>query len=309
MAPDEQLAPVLSVVIVPFVGAKGLMECLKSLAAQVTDHQFEIIIPYDDGHPDIGRLGPDYPEVKFLAVPGRKTYAQLRAAGVLAAAGEIVAVTEDHCMPAPEWCENIILAHRKPEAGDKNPAAIGGPVEKAVPDTIVNWAMYFADYVRYANPVTEGPAVSLTDLNVSYKKTDLEFISGVWKEEFHENEVHAALTANGRVLWLSPMILVLQRREYTFGKAVQDRYAFGRLFASTRVGMVSGGKRALYALFSIFVPVLQFVRIIKHVRNKRKWGGELVKASPALLTLVTVWAGGEFMGYLTGRAGRSLAAG
>ena len=57
----------------------------------------------------------------------------------------------------------------------------------------LNWAVYFADYLRYALPFGEGPYPTLTDLNVSYKRSDLDEIKDLWNNEFHEPEIHGAL--------------------------------------------------------------------------------------------------------------------
>ena len=89
--------------------------------------------------------------------------------------------------------------------------AIGGAVEKQTPDKTLSWAFYLADYLRYLDP-QEGPSDHLTDGNVSYKRAALEKIKHLWAEEFHENVVHAALAGNGGSLWLSPKIIVRQKR-------------------------------------------------------------------------------------------------
>lgn len=61
---------------------------------------------------------PDAPTsgcVRWLRLPGHDSFA-LRAAGIAAARGSIVAITEDHCIAPPDWVRSIARAHADGEA-------------------------------------------------------------------------------------------------------------------------------------------------------------------------------------------------
>ncbi len=296
----EDTHPNLSVIIVPLVGHSAVARCLDLLSKQQDSIGMEIIIPYSESQHDLTRLQDVYPSVRLLSFADQKTYAELRSAGVRNALGDILAITEDHCQPAPDWCEQIMIAHQQEYA------AIGGIVEKELPDSALNWAIYFADYLRYSMPQAEGSSRSLTDLNVSYKRSAIDEISGVWADEFHENAVHDALSGRGETLWLSPAIMVNQQRSFSLAEAIRDRYAFGRLFASTRVGGAPASKRVQYLLFSIFVPVLLIFRILGLMRARGRWMGQFIRSLPAIILISLVWGYGEFIGYLTRKADPSL---
>jgi hypothetical protein len=294
--------PELSIIVVPMVGQKALPGCLEALHRQSHDSPtFEIIVPTDERTGDLGELKAQFPYVQFIDLGGKRTYAELRAFAVHRAQGEIIAITEDHCRPEPDWCLQIYHAHIAPYA------AIGGVVEKLTPDKPLNWAVYFADYLRYMPPLEAGTASGLTDLNVSYKRSELEAISEVWEYEFHEPSVHQALQERGQQLWLSPDIIVLQQRDLHWRAALWDRYAFGRLFASTRIAQAGLVKRFVYAGFSIIVPALQVWRTTRHILNKRRCQREYLRALPALILLSSIWAFGEMVGYLTGLPEQTLA--
>lgn len=293
---DNSANPDLSVIVVTLVGAGPLRRCLAALAAQEDAPVMEIIVPADEKLGETAVLQQEFPVVQFLSLAGRRTYAELRALGVQKARAGVVAITEDHCLPNPRWCCEIMTAH------ETNPAAaIGGPVAKEAPDAPLNWAIYFADYLRYAPPVTAGETHELTDLNVTYKRTALAKIGEVWAAEFHENAVHAALAANGETLWLAPELAVNQRRQMTLGQALRDRYAFGRLFASTRVQMGSAGQRLVYVATAVLVPFLLTWRVFGLIRQKGRRQAEFWRALPHLLLVNSAWAFGEFVGYLTGK--------
>lgn len=298
--PVKQL---LTVVVVILQGRNSLSRCLTALSRQTGVQNLEIIVPYDERSGSVSELQRDFPAVKFLRAEGTRTYAELRAVGVQNAQGDIVALTEDHCTPNPDWCAQILRAHAAPYA------AIGGAVDKVAPDTALNWAIYLADYVRYMNPVAAGPAHELTDCNVTYKRSALESIAQVWRDEFHEPAVHGALQARGQTLWLSPDIVVRQQRNLRLGEALRDRYAFGRLFGSGRAHSVSMQRRLIYLGSAILLPMLLLGRVAGHVYRKRRGMASFMRALPALVFLNTVWVWGEFIGYLTGRPEHSLTPG
>jgi hypothetical protein len=294
--------PSLSVVVVVLTGGKNyLSRCLASLTEQCAAPSPEIIVPCDESARHLLSLSQEFPEVRFLNIAReRLTYAELRAAGIKESQGRIVAITEDHCTPSPDWCEQIARAHEAPYA------AIGGAVEKRVPDSPLNWAFYLADYLRYMRPLPAAPSHTLTDCNVSYKRSALDAIATVWESEFHEPNVHAALHARGETLWLEPQIVVYQQRSLDLMSGIRDRYAFGRLFASTRFSKLTLAQRLLYSLLTLALPVVLVARVAGHILRKRRFLGEFVRALPYLILISTVWAGGEFLGYLTGTAEESL---
>ncbi len=294
--PDE-----LSVVVVPMVGKDHLVNCLDALQAQ-TSAPAEILVPHDDRLGDTSELGKTYSGVQFLKMDGRRTFAELRAYGIRNSQSAIVAITEDHCKPEPNWCQEILQKHAA-----TSHAAIGGAVEKEIPDSALDWAFYFADYLRYCNPLQEGPSHALTDLNVSYKRDRLASIEPLWASEFHENVVHAALEKGGQTLWLSPAVVVRQKRRLSLSQAIWDRYAFGRLFGSTRVAGQPTSRRLVFILTSLLIPFLLIARVAGSVRQKGRWSGEFVRALPALALISAIWAWGEFLGYVTGRPDAALA--
>lgn len=285
----------LSIIIVVLQGSASLRRTLRALQPQYRPGTMEILVPVDDSHREVLDLQTEFPQVRFASQAGVHTYAENRSLGAREASGELVAFTEDHCLPCPDWCQQIIDTHAK------DYAAVGGSVEKLSPDRLLNWAVYFADYLRYMNPIPAGSVRALTDLNVSYKRAALDTIAPIWSQQFHENQVNEALLEKGYILWFQPAMRVDQQRSFHFGQALQDRYAFGRLFASTRVEHAPLSRRLIYTAFSILVPFLQVARTTAQIVQKRRWIGKYLQAFPILFLLALVWASGEFMGYLTGR--------
>lgn len=300
--PTPEVNPELSVVLILLEGAKSLVRCLSALAQQQNAPPFEVLVPCDQRFRAEVTQVAGFPFMRVIAVDGLHTFAELRAIGVKQARGRIVAITEDHCVPRRDWCRQMVQAHVQPYA------AIGGAVEKLTPDSPLNWSFYLADYVRYMYPAPAGPALALTDCNVSYKRAVLAEIAKVWAVEFHEPLVHHALHARGKILWYAPTIVVQQQRSLQFAAAVRDRYEFGRLFGSERAVNAPLGQRLRYLLSCPLLPLLLVGRVAREVLHKRVYRWPFGRALPLLTLLCMVWVWGEFVGYLTGQPPQALLA-
>lgn len=304
---EGQGGPDLSVVVVTFEGRRSLVLCLQALEGQEVSAgaRIERIVPADDTLGDLAELRSRFPDVRFLPVSGHRTYAELRARGVAAARAPVVAITEDHCLPQPDWCARILQAHTAPHA------AVGGAVEKDTRPfrgaiSSLSWAVYLADYSRYMRPLPAGPSEYLTDCNVSYKRSAIEPLRATWADELHETTVNWALRDRGESLWFDPSIVVWQHRNLTLSAILADRYAFGRLFATTRVAAVPLIRRVAYAALAPALPAILVARAGRTVAARGKARLPFVRALPLLALLTGVWAWGELLGYVTGRAGISL---
>lgn len=289
--------PVLTVVVVMLGGPSHLRRWLEAMNEQVDAPPLEILIPYDGRYGDAAVADIPLPNARVLRMDRPGSYAQLRSLGVRNARGKYVMITEDHCLPRPDWCRTIVRMH------DELPyAAIGGPMDKVGQDTVLNWTVYLQDFSRYMMPVPEGPTGYLTDCNVSYKVDRIAPIRDLWAEAFHETPVNWTLLDRGETLWLAPELAVGQKRQVTWSYAIRERYVFGRLFASTRVATVGRGKGLVYAALVAALPAILLYRVGRDVFAKKRAISRYVAGLPTLALLTTVWALGEFVGYLTGTA-------
>lgn len=297
----------LSIVIRVVGGGPFLERCLSRLLPQAGDKTTEIIVPFDAHSPEIRALVPRFPGIIFRDLGAltlgetespavaHQIYDIRTAAGFHAARGEIIALIEDYASPGPDWCAQILEAHRRLEHG-----VIGGAVEHAGHGSL-NWALYFLDFGRYQLPLPEGPVPYLTDVNVSYKRRALELVRDRWAERYNEVNVHWALIAKNVTLWQRPQIVVYEDRgALSFGSSLRERYEWGRLFGFMRTREISLSRRLLLSAASPILPFLALWRVTRRVltsgRNRRAFFG----AAPIALVMATAWAFGELAAYLTG---------
>jgi hypothetical protein len=268
----------------------------------------EIIVPVFTTLDDITRLAWNRPPVRAIAMetlpPGADPsdsrldhllYDRKRAAGIAAARGEIIALTEDQMIPDPGWCAALAKAHCAPYG------AIGGAVGNAGKGNL-HLALFLCDFGKYERPFLPGPATSLTDQNVSYKRGPIERIRHVWEDSYDETAVHKALESSGETLWLNPDLLVRQDRgQLSLREQLRERFDWGRVFGGRRAQSVPGLHRALLLIMSPLIPALIVWRRTITAYRKGLSPMRILRVIPALSVLALFWTLGEAEGYLTGR--------
>lgn len=288
-------SPKLSIVIAAWNGPDALRACLASLGGQAETPGIEVVVAANfDAEAAAGAA--NISGLQVIARGPEATVPRLRAAGIAAARGDIVAVTEDHAVFDARWCAEISKAHESAHA------AIGGSVENAGGQRALDWAVYFYDYGRYMPPNVSGETGSLSGFNVSYKRAALDELAPLIQDGFFEASVHSELVRRGHRLFLASPAVVFHNKRYRFGAAFAQSFHLARSFAGRR--FTGAGKRLAYAAGSLLLPVLLPVRAAAQVISKRRRRKELILAMPYLVLLMTSWACGEFCGYLFGE-GRS----
>ena len=285
----------ISVVVVAICSIPQLNRALEALAVQKTVSSFEVIVAADPEIGDSGDLALKFPEYRFLSQPGCRTPIELTVLGLDAATGERIVLTEDSCVATPGWLSAIASV-----SGDGH-GAVGGVVEAMPGISNTMWAFCFVDFFRYMRPVSEGSAPTLSVCNVAYRRVDLVSLRNAWLNGFNETEMHGLLQERYGPLLFRPDAEVRVRRDVTFGDAVYERYAFGRLFGSTRVAQSPARRRMWFALVSPALPFLLMARMTAKARADKNLMRRFIASLPALLTMVLAWSWGEWLGYVTGR--------
>ena len=292
--------PELSVVIASVNGAAYLDLCLAALARQRGNVRWEAVVADCRGPSTRELVARKYPDTRLLSFDERLPVPELRAIGIAHSRGELVAVTEDHCIPADDWFERIVAAHRAPYA------AVGGSVENASTERLVDWAVFLCEYSRYVNPVPRGVTDDIPGNNVAYKREALDRIQDLLDDGRWEHFLHWRLRELGLELCSDPANVVYHRKSFTVPEFLEQRFHYGRSFAGMRVAGGPLRRRAMFAVGSPILPPLLLARIADRLFRRRRHRLIFLKALP-LLTLFTLsWTAGEFIGYLAG-PGDSLA--
>ena len=259
-----------------------------------------MVVCHDPGLTGIEEVAKQFPEARISSNPRERTPLELAAAALRACDADVLLLTEDHCIPREDWVRSM-LAARAP-----NRAVVGGRIEIRPGASAVDWAFYYVDFFRYAAPVKDGPSPTLTVCNVAYDRAQLDTVRDLWSVSFEEPTVHDALRKRFGALWLTSDSEVTMRRSVSFGQALRERYAFGRIFGHTRIAQVSRTRRWAYAAFAAALPVLLLGRMTLKACSSRKLFLNYLRSFGPLVAFVFYWSWGEWLGYVTGRPPQRL---
>lgn len=285
--------PRLSIVIVAVSGRHAITDCLRSLSGQCGTDTTEVIV-IGCTHDGVGtHLKKIVSGAQILELERREPVPRMRRLGWEKAQGDIIAFTEDHCVPDAGWVARIRRAHQVTEG------AIGGSIIAHVGGSRLDWAVYFCEYASYLAPAA-GTARQLPGNNVSYKRKDFIGDTDLWASEVWETLLHRRLQEKGIPLIAEPEIIVYFRNRYRFHEFLRLRFHYGRCFAGRRIAGKAVGRRMLRAASSPLLPAVLLARMAGQARRRlgyvRNWG----QALPWIFLFTLAWSIGEGVGYLSG---------
>lgn len=292
---QEAARPEISVVIASVNGLPYPLDCLEALARQEGGLPAEVVLADCTGPATVAAVRERYPEVRVLAFDEQKSVPWLRAAGIREARGRLVAVTEDHCVPYPDWYLRIVEAHAR-----TGWAAVGGGVVNASTERLIDWTVFFCEYSQHMDPVPEGPNAFIPGMNVAYDMDVLGDMRDLFAEGLWENFLHDKLREAGHVCGMDPRILVGHKKRFTVRMFASERFHYSRSFAGMRVQGASRATKLKWAVLSLGLPPLLVLRLVRNVQHKQRHQAEFVRALPLIVMFSVIWALGELVGYLTG---------
>jgi hypothetical protein len=277
----------LSVILATIEPWPDLANCLAVLAPQVAAVGGEIIVGDGHGAGLDASTAAASDRLSWIRKPGASVF-ELRAKAVEAARGEIIALTEDHCIVGPDWCENIL------DAFECNPTAMGvtGPVLNGSTDHLIDWANFLHTFGSYFPPVNRvqrdrcPPAA-----NVAYRRTAIG--SGPIAPGWMELELSPRLF-HERVFHIDDRIAVTHVQSHGFWGTVRAHFDNGR--STTGLHREPLTRRQL--------PWNQFRGALRSMGGDAQLTPALRASLPLLLLLSCCHAAGEVAGIVAG-PGRS----
>jgi len=292
--PRRGNAPTVSVVVASNRDKALLHACLGSLLAQCQRLNAELLVARAGTPADVATLAKTYASVRFVTAAADASIPQLRAIGMAQASGDVVALTEDHCIADANWVE--ALTHSAHSDAD----VVGGGMDNARRTRAVDWAAYFAEYGFFApdRPERTGGTPLLTGANIAYKRHVIADVICWAKEGEWENVAHSRLVARGSMLRFARTAAIYQNQTYSLTAFCADRYHHGRDFARKRLVEEPGARRWLLLAVSPLLPPLLTWRVAR-ASARTRWR-TFLRALPATFVFLTAWSVGEAVGYLRG---------
>lgn len=136
-------APSISVVVASSRERGQLEACLASLLPECDRHGVEVVVARCMAAEELGVLQDAYPSVCFVAPQDAATALPLRKAGMLAATGDIVVLTEDDRVRVSDWLARLIAPYGN-GAGEGH-----GPARNGSASLPVDWAALLSDHASF----------------------------------------------------------------------------------------------------------------------------------------------------------------
>ena len=274
-----------------------VLETIAAFAEGAEGLRYEIVI-VDRLNDELSvSLARDYPTVLHIPCASSLSLPEMRTIAFEASQGAIVAVTEDHCVPAPSWLRIVRDAFRN---GEPATVALGGSVINGVTDTGFDWATFLCEYSFFSPPVVEGPTRVLPGMNIAYRRDVLESVPrSVLTSGFWETTLHTKLIEAGGVLRSLNALQMYHCKRFSSSLFFRQRFIYSQYYAGLRFSSAGGVKRLIAALTSLALPPILLWRMQRSARSKGL-SKEFVAALPALSILVVIWALGESIGALVG---------
>ncbi len=291
--------PALTVVVPSVNGWPDLEPCLEALAAQRDDITLEVIVVDRVGASVRAPLRERYSGFRLLEASPETSIPSLRALAFREARADVVGVIEDHVIVPPDWARRMLTAHAE------GAEVVGGTVENAARERLVDWAAFLCEYSHCLQPAAPGPAEWLTGNNVTYRRPLLERFSDLLDRECWENDLHQEMRRAGVTLHSKPDIRVRHLKHYTVGEYLQQRYFYSRSYAGMRVRTAGRPERLLFGLAAFALPPILLYRIVSRVWRTGRHRRQLLFSLPLIALFACAWAAGEVAGYWFG-AGDSL---
>ncbi|MCS7090196.1 MAG: glycosyltransferase [Verrucomicrobiota bacterium] len=216
--------PKVSVVVASFNGARTLEACLASLL-RIRYPDYEVIL-VDDGSADAtAEIGARFPSVRVIRHKHNLGLSAARNAGIAAAAGEIVAFTDDDCQADEDWLYYLVQALLESEA-----VGAGGPNLLPPEDSPVAAAVMASPGGPAAVLLTDRLAEHLPGCNMAFYKWALEAIGGfdpVFRKAGDDVDICWRLLQAGYRLVYAPSACVWHHRRSTVRAYLRQQAGYG----------------------------------------------------------------------------------
>ncbi len=240
---------------------------------------------------------PSLPDgIRLVPCPSGSTIPEIRGAGLAAAAGEWVALTEDNCVADHHWLTELARGF------DGTVVVVGGAMGNAHPARGIDGGAAYAEY-GFFGPLREsvpGAMPLVTGANVAYHRRVVPQVAAWAEAGDWEDVIHGRLAGQGDAFAVIPTARVDQNLHYRLGAFCRDRYQHGRDYARVRSRTLATGRRLVLAMTTPLLAPLLAARIWRSAGRAEP--AAFLRALPWTLTFLAAWASGEAAGYLTPRS-------
>ncbi len=293
-------APAMSVVMVSRDGIAGVRPILSCLSEQTIADQLQICLVTPQRYAPV-ELPAELHDtflafsVAYVDVVGNRGRAA--ASGVRIAEAPIIAFTEHHCFPDPNWAEVLVAAFDRVDDGV---VGVGPAIANANPETLLSWTIYGAGYAAYT---PERPARMLAELpihNASYRRSALLPLDNELEDLMaDERLMQRRLVSQGGQLAFQPETTSRHINEATWHLVLGMNWVNGRRYGGERSEDWPWLRRLAYAALFPLLSLSIMRTCMERLRHVPATPANYKMFGPVFLQSLA-HAAGEAAGYLFG---------
>ena len=285
-------------VVIAWVNSFELLEPVLVALAHQSLPAAEIIVATRRPERDRVRLSDAFPAVNLISASPDTTIPALRALGIRASRGEVVLVTEDHCIPSPVWIARAAASIRHGNS------IVGGPVENIWPSRLRDSAAFLTEYSGVLRPAPEGIRNVIPGNNVAYRRNVAVEIAECLSDGLWESFALERFSASG--IAFDRDMLVYHCRPFGFRYFASQRFHFCRAWAGMSRRSITHLARIARASASVLLPCVLLFRSWRNLAIRKRLTARFAVCAPLIFVYFCVGAAGEMLGYALG-GGESLA--
>jgi len=291
--------PALSVVVVACDSVGTVRRLIEHLHAQTARRDIEVVLvgPSTAALAGADELLNGFSFLQTLVYDGKFTRGRATELGVRRARGNLIALTEDHSYPDPDWAERMLAV-----AGN-GWAAVGASVTNANPDTAWSRVNHDLAYGRWNASVPSGEIDDIPGFNSVFTRSSLLALGPTLEPLLDRiTALHQAVRERGGRFAFHPGATLAHWNPSTRLPSIRTWFSIGRCFGDHRAthGHWSLARRTTYALA---VPLVVAMRLRSHWRAMRLAGKtqrETAGYYAVLALLISAIGFGESFGYVAG---------
>ncbi len=257
---ERQEEPLISVVIPTYNERDRIGNCLASVFAQQTEHQFEVIVVDSSEDDTVEVIRSQFPDVRTVRREQQTFPAEGRNIGIDIAQGDVVAFIDADCVAEEGWLEAVA------QIQDERAVGIGGPVVLDSPATLAGATLFAIEFSEYGRGSPKRKIRWQPSCNLAVKRSAIEAY-GNFPTDMQASEdmlfTRKLMEGSGMPLLFDPQMRIRHSNRNTWsqlkGKMENLGYWSGR---SRATGLIPGG---ILLRFKFLVPLLVPYRLAKIV--------------------------------------------
>ena len=291
------MRPRVSVIVPTYNSARSIQRCLAALAAQRTEHPFEVIVVDSGDDATCALAERALPQVRTIRTPTRSVAPVARNIGARAARGDVLAFIDSDAYADAAWIENVVAA-----------AATGfdlicGSIENANPQSGVARAEQLLMFNEFLPDLPGGAYWFALSGNMVLPRESFERYGPFVAVRAAEDIVFSRklLAAGGRVLF-HPQMRVAHDNRTTLRPYLRNQFVVGKHTAIAR-RLVRFADTGSYRVFLLLLPLAPIAKVAKiaarMARRKPSHLLRLAREFPLFFAGICAYCIGLIAGVLT----------